>query len=199
MKTCEAPVDGCRRDAVCTRLVRVRGLRDTVSVTGSESALWTRRTSATVVPTCAGDGSFARVRDGATVTVDGAATATLSAGEISQEGNCRFSVRCRDPGQGCSEAVSVSGRGDAACDWGWPNTETPMHSQSPGADGWVNHRLGLTLPPDSERKGYSMDYEPFHIRERNRRREGQPIRVKYDELPDRFRTQVVAFVWGHRG
>ncbi len=41
-----------------------------------------------------------------------------------------------------------------------------------------------------------MDYEPFHIRERNRLREGQPVVYKYDELPDRFRTQVVRILYG---
>ncbi len=85
---------------------------------------------------CTGEGSFTRVRDGATVTVDGDATATLSAGEISQEGNCRFLFEVMLPEKDVPKRYQVQVAGMPPVT-GLVNTDTPIYWQSPDADGWV--------------------------------------------------------------
>lgn len=48
----------------------------------------------------------------------------------------------------------------------------------------------FTSGAESIRKYGEMTFEPFHIRERNRERQGQPALYKYDDLPNTLRVQI---------
>ncbi|MBA3414052.1 MAG: hypothetical protein H0U10_02365 [Chloroflexia bacterium] len=85
---------------------------------------------------CTGAGAFSTVREGASITVDGDTTATLSSGSITEEGNRRLLFEVDIPDKDVPKRYDFRVEGMPSV-IGIVNTQTPNYWQSPDADGWV--------------------------------------------------------------
>lgn len=107
----------------------------TITITGSVLILEPSNFARTG-PSCKGAGTLAGVREGATVTIDDATTATLSDGAVTGEGNCRFLFDAAIPEKGDLERYrfEVDGMPPVAVP---VNTRQRIDWQAEDANGWV--------------------------------------------------------------